>query len=461
MRRRVPKTTGSRANIRPSEVDPMNHFEYRDGELFCEGVALTRIAEAAGTPFYCYSSATLEHHYRVFSEAFVGQNATICYAVKANSNQAVIRTLAALGAGADVLSEGELRRALAAGVPAGKIVFSGVGKSRDEMRFALQSGVGQINVESRPELRALSEVASALGTTAEIAVRVNPDVDAKTHEKITTGRKENKFGIEYDDARAIYREAAGLKGIRAHGVAVHIGSQLTDLTPFRDAFARIAELVETLRADGHDIRRLDLGGGLGIPYRDETPPLPSAYAAMVRETVGHLGCELVFEPGRLLVGNAGVLVTRVLYVKESAERRFVIVDAAMNDLIRPALYDAWHTMKPVRQPRTKDEFVADVVGPVCETTDIFAKARRLPVVGADDLLAIESAGAYGAVMASDYNSRPLVAEVMVKGGEFAIVRPRQTYEDMLDRDRLPGWLGTAGEPAAQRKVAVLPTKGRR
>jgi diaminopimelate decarboxylase len=443
----------------------MNHFEYRDGELFCEGVALAKIAGAIGTPFYCYSSATLEHHFRVFVEAFAGQNATVCYAIKANSNQAVIRTLARLGAGADVLSEGELRRALAAGVPPKKIVFSGVGKSREEMAFALESGVGQMNVESLPELHALSEVAVSLGKTAEIAVRVNPDVDAKTHEKITTGKKENKFGIDYDEARAIYREAARLKGIRAVGVAVHIGSQLTDLAPFRAAFARIATLVETLRADGHDIKRLDLGGGLGIPYRDETPPPPSAYAAMVRETVGHLGCELVFEPGRMLVGNAGVLVTRVLYVKEAAERRFVIVDAAMNDLIRPALYEAWHDIKPVSEAKGTAEFTADVVGPVCETTDIFAKDRRLAAVGADDLLSIGSAGAYGAVMASDYNSRPLIAEVMVKGDEFAIVRPRQTYEDMLGRDRLPDWLagsaGTAPEPSAQPKVAALPGKGRR
>lgn len=443
----------------------MNHFDYRDGELFCEGVALSHIADAIGTPFYCYSSATLEHHYRVFAAAFAGQKATICYAVKANSNQAVIRTLAALGAGADVLSEGELRRALAAGVPPAKIVFSGVGKSRAEMALALQSGVGQLNVESLPELRALSEVAVSLGKTAPIAVRVNPDIDAKTHEKITTGKKENKFGIHYDDARALYKEAASLNGIRAIGVAVHIGSQLTDLAPFRDAFGRIAELVVTLRADGHDIRRLDLGGGLGIPYRDETPPLPSAYAAMVRETVGHLGCELVFEPGRLLVGNAGVLVTRVLYVKESGERRFVIVDAAMNDLMRPALYEAWHDIKPVSEAKLRTEFVADIVGPVCETTDIFAKNRCIGVVGADDLLAIGSAGAYGAVMASDYNSRPLIAEVMVKDTEFVIVRPRQTYEDMLGRDRLPDWLTepakSAPQPPAPPKVAALPGKGRR
>ena len=376
-------------------------------------------------------SATLEHHYRVFAAAFTGQNATICYAVKANSNQAVIRTLAALGAGADVLSEGELRRALAVGVPPTKIVFSGVGKSRAEMTFALKSGVGQINVESLPELRALSEVAVSLGKTASIAVRINPDIDAMTHAKITTGKKDNKFGIDYDEARAVYREAANLKGIQAIGVAVHIGSQLTDLTPFRAAFTRIAALVEVLRADGHDIRRLDLGGGLGIPYRDETPPPPSAYAAMVRDTVGHLGCELVFEPGRLLVGNAGVMVTQVLYVKETAERRFVIVDAAMNDLMRPALYDAWHDIIPVNEAKGGKEFTADIVGPVCESTDIFAKDRKIAAVGADDLLAIGSAGAYGAAMASDYNSRPLIAEIMVKGDDFAIVRPRQTYPSEL------------------------------
>ena len=436
----------------------MNHFEYRDGELFCEDVALRRIAEAVGTPFYCYSSATLEHHYRVFAAAFTGQNATICYAVKANSNQAVIRTLAALGAGADVLSEGELRRALAVGVPPAKIVFSGVGKSRAEMTFALKSGVGQINVESLPELRALSEVAVSLGKTASIAVRINPDIDAMTHAKITTGKKDNKFGIDYDEARAVYREAANLKGIQAIGVAVHIGSQLTDLTPFRAAFTRIAALVEVLRADGHDIRRLDLGGGLGIPYRDETPPPPSAYAAMVRDTVGHLGCELVFEPGRLLVGNAGVMVTQVLYVKETAERRFVIVDAAMNDLMRPALYDAWHDIIPVNEAKGGKEFTADIVGPVCESTDIFAKDRTIAAVGADDLLAIGSAGAYGAAMASDYNSRPLIAEIMVKGDDFAIVRPRQTYEDMLGRDQLPDWLTETTESAALTKVTALPVK---
>ena len=420
----------------------MAAFAYQNGALACEAVSLAKIAETVGTPVYVYSSDALEAQYRAFSEAFAGQNARVCFAVKANSNQAVIRTFAALGAGADVLSEGELRRALAAGVPAEKVVFSGVGKSRDEMAFALNAGIGQFNVESLPELRQLSDVASKLGKTAHIAVRVNPDVDAKTHAKITTGKKENKFGIDYDAAPAVYAEAAKLPGIKALGIAVHIGSQLLDLTPFRDAFALIADLAARLRQDGHDIRRLDLGGGLGISYQGETPPPPAAYAAVVKETVGHLGCELTFEPGRLLVGNAGVLVSRVLYVKDGSDRRFVIVDAAMNDLMRPALYDAWHEIYPLKEP-AKGAKVApvDVVGPVCETTDIFAKDRQLPPLGADDLVAFGSAGAYGAVMASDYNSRPLVPEVLVKGGEFAVIRPRQSYEDMLGRDRTAPWQG--------------------
>ncbi|HEY4134931.1 MAG TPA: diaminopimelate decarboxylase [Alphaproteobacteria bacterium] len=419
----------------------MSPFRYQNGALHCEDVSLAAVADAVGTPVYVYSSAALEAQYRAFAEAFAGQNARVCFAVKANSNQAVIRTFAALGAGADVLSEGELRRALAAGVPASKVVFSGVGKSREEMAFALDAGVGQMNVESLPELRQLSEVATRLNKTAAIAVRVNPDVDAKTHAKITTGKKENKFGIDYDVAPAVYAEAAKLPGIQALGIAVHIGSQLLDLAPFRDAFALIADLAQRLRADGHDIRRLDLGGGLGIPYRDETPPPPAAYAAVVKETVGQLGCELTFEPGRLLVGNAGVLISRVLYVKDGSDRRFVIVDAAMNDLMRPALYEAWHDIRPLAEP-AKGAAIApvDVVGPVCETTDIFAKDRSLPPLGADDLVAFGSAGAYGAVMASDYNSRPLVPEVLVKGGDYAVIRPRQTYDEMLGRDRLPAWL---------------------
>ena len=420
----------------------MSAFAYKAGALACEDVPLARIAEAVGTPVYVYSSNALEAQYRAFTEAFAGQPARVCFAVKANSNQAVIRTFAALGAGADVLSEGELRRALAAGVPAEKVVFSGVGKSQGEMAFALNAGVGQINVESLPELRQLSEVATRLGKTAHIAVRVNPDVDAKTHAKITTGKKENKFGIDYDVAPAVYAEAAKLSGIKALGIAVHIGSQLLDLAPFRDAFVLIADLAQRLRAEGHDIRRLDLGGGLGIPYRDETPPPPAAYAAVVKETVGHLGCELTFEPGRLLVGNAGVLVSRVLYVKDGSDRRFVIVDAAMNDLMRPALYEAWHDIRPLKEPAKGASLApVDVVGPVCETTDIFAKDRVLPPLAADDLVAFGSAGAYGAVMASDYNSRPLVPEVLVKGGDYAVIRPRQSYEDMLGRDYLAPWQG--------------------
>ena len=439
----------------------MHHFAYRDGVLHAEAVNLAGLAQTVGTPFYCYSTATLERHYRVFAGAFADVPSLICYAVKANSNQAVIATLAKLGAGADVVSGGELKRALAAGVPPDKIMFSGIGKTAAELAFALDKNILCVNVESEPELDLLSAIAAGKGRTVNISVRVNPDVDAKTHAKITTGKKDNKFGIDYDEARAIYREAAKLKGIQAIGVAVHIGSQLTDLAPFRAAFARIAKLVEVLRADGHDIRRLDLGGGLGIPYRDETPPPPSAYAAMVRETVGHLGCELVFEPGRLLVGNAGVLVTKVLYVKETAERRFIIVDAAMNDLMRPALYDAWHDIMPLTDTKGGKLITADIVGPVCETTDIFAKDRQIAAVAADDLLAFASAGAYGAVMASDYNSRPLIAEIMVKDTEFAIVRPRQTYEDMLGRDKLPDWLTEPTNAASQEKVKALSGKGRR
>jgi diaminopimelate decarboxylase len=420
----------------------MDHFTYIDGELHAEGVPLSRIAEAAGTPAYVYSASTLVHHYRTFAGAFAGQNATICFAVKANSNQAVITTLAREGAGADVLSEGELRRALAAGVPGAKIVISGVGKTREEIALALEVGVGQINVESTAELELISEVASAMGARAPIAVRVNPDVDAGTHRKITTGRKENKFGIDLSLAPEVYARAARLPGIEAVGAAVHIGSQLVDLAPFRDAFTLVAELVETLRAAGHDIRRLDLGGGLGIPYRDEVPPSPADYAALVRETTAHLGLEVVLEPGRLIAGNAGVLLTRVLYVKEGTAKNFVVVDAGMNDLMRPALYDAWHAIVPVTEPPAGADLVpVDVVGPVCETADIFGHDRRLPVLKSGDLLAIRSAGAYGAVMASTYNTRPLVAEVMVKDDAQAIIRPRQGLADLIGADRLPTWLG--------------------
>ncbi|MQA66297.1 MAG: diaminopimelate decarboxylase [Alphaproteobacteria bacterium] len=419
----------------------MDHFTYRNCVLHAEGVPLTRIAEAVGTPAYVYSSATLENHYRAFADAFAGQKATICYAVKANSNQAVIRTLARLGAGADVLSEGEMRRALAAGVPAGRIVFSGVGKTRDEIRLALEHGVGQINVESEPELDLVAEVAASMGTRAPIALRVNPDVDARTHEKITTGRKENKFGIDIRRAPAIYDRAAEMPGIEVVGIAVHIGSQLTELAPFRDAFGLVAELAGELRRSGHAIRRLDLGGGLGVPYRDETPPSPGAYAAVVKEATGPLDVEVVLEPGRLIAANAGILLTRVLFVKAGDTRTFVVVDAGMNNLIRPALYDAWHRIVPVAEPPPgAPERPVDVVGPVCETGDIFARDRSLPVLHSNELLVVRSAGAYGAVMSSTYNSRPLVPEVLVKDDAFAVVRPRQTIEQLLGLDSMPDWL---------------------
>ncbi|MEE8559924.1 MAG: diaminopimelate decarboxylase [Alphaproteobacteria bacterium] len=422
----------------------MSHFAYRNGELCAEEVPLARVAVEVGTPFYCYSTAAIVDHYRAFAEAFAGQPATICYALKANSNLAVVRTLAELGAGADVLSEGELKRALAAGVAPQRIVFSGVGKSRDELALALETGVLQINLESEPELEALSKIAAAKGVRAPVAVRVNPDVDAATHLKITTGRKENKFGIDLERARAVYAHAASLPGMNIVGVATHIGSQITELAPFRDAFALLAKLVEDLRADGHDIRRLDLGGGLGIRYENEAPPPPREYAAMVRDVTGALGCEIVLEPGRALVGNAGVLLTSVLYLKKGASRTFVIVDAAMNDLMRPSIYDAYHAITPVSAPEAgAEQTVVDVVGPVCETSDIFAKDRPLSVVQSGDLLAIRSAGAYGAVMASGYNSRPLVAEVLVKGGRFAVIRPRQSIDDVLGGERMPDWLEDA------------------
>jgi diaminopimelate decarboxylase len=421
----------------------MDHFEYREGRLHAEGVPLEAIARSVGTPAYVYSTATLARHYQVFEEALAGLPHLICYALKANGNQAVIATLARLGAGADVVSEGELARALAAGVPPSRIVFSGVGKTSREMRAGLEAGIRQFNVESAPELERLSQVAASMGATAPIAIRVNPDVDPKTHEKIATGTAETKFGVPIGDARALYARAAALPGIEVVGIDVHIGSQLTDLAPYEAAFRLVAELAETLRADGHAIRRLDLGGGLGIPYErtNEVPPLPRDYGEMVRRTVGHLGCEIEIEPGRLIAGNAGVLLSEVIYRKEGHERTFLILDAAMNDLIRPAMYDAHHEIVTVAEPAPEAAVApVDVVGPVCETGDIFARARPMPPCGPGDLVAIRSAGAYGAVMASEYNARPLVPEVLVNGDAFAVVRPRPTFAEMIGRDTLPPWM---------------------
>ena len=421
----------------------MHHFDYRNGIMHAEDVAIPGIAAAVGTPFYCYSSATLERHYRVFATAFKDQPARICYSVKANSNLAVIATLARLGAGADVVSEGELRRALAAGVAPDRIVFSGVGKTEGEMAFALEAGIDRFNVESEPELEMLAALAQARGLVARVALRVNPDIDAKTHEKIATGKAENKFGISWTRAPAVYARARALKSIDASGIDVHIGSQLTTLEPFAAAFERVAGMVEALRAEGHDIRHIDLGGGLGVPYRgdNDVPPHPDEYAAMVKRAVGHLGCDLTFEPGRLIAGNAGILVTRVIYEKRGDDRAFLILDAAMNDLIRPTLYDAFHDIRPVTEPADGAErIVYDVVGPVCETGDFFAKGRDLPRLKAGDLVAIMSAGAYGAVQASTYNTRPLIPEVMVHGGDFAEVRARPSYDAILKQDMIPAWL---------------------
>ncbi|MEO1678912.1 MAG: diaminopimelate decarboxylase [Pseudomonadota bacterium] len=421
----------------------MDHFLYHAGRLAAEGVDLAEIAAEVGTPFYCYSTATLLRHFRLFDEALDWGPHLVCYAMKANSNLAVIATLARAGAGMDVVSGGEYVRARAAGVPGNRIVFSGVGKTRAEMQQALAGGVRQINVESEPELRALSEVASSMGLSAPIALRVNPDVDAGTHEKISTGRKEDKFGVPIGRAHEIYAEAARLPALDVIGVDVHIGSQLTNLEPFEAAYLKVAELTRTLRADGHDIRRLDLGGGLGIPYArsNEAPPLPSDYGDLIRRTVGDLGCEIEIEPGRLIAGNAGVLVSKVLYVKEGEDRRFLILDAAMNDLIRPAMYGAYHDIEPLIEPAPGSERLPyDVVGPVCETGDTFTKARPLPVLSAGDLVAFRSAGAYGAVMSSEYNSRPLVPEVLVDQHQFAVIRRRPSFDEMLARDNIPEWL---------------------
>lgn len=420
----------------------MNHFEYINGVLHAEGVSIPDLAEKVGTPFYCYSTATLERHFKVYASAFDGLDATVCYAVKANSNQAVIKTLAKLGAGADVVSVGEMRRALRAGVPASKVIFSGVGKADAEMREALEADIAQINVESIPELEELNRVALDMGKKARIALRINPHVDAKTHEKIATGKAENKFGIDWTRAVEVYRKAAAMDGIEVTGIAMHIGSQLTDLTPFREAFTRLAGLVEDLRKEGIEIKNLDLGGGLGIAYQGETPPLPDAYGQMVRETVGHLGCHITLEPGRLIVGNAGVLVARVMYVKDGEAKRFVILDAAMNDLIRPTLYNAYHEISAVNEAtETTKMATVDVVGPVCETGDTFGKDRPLPDdIKPGDLVVIRSAGAYGAVMSSTYNTRALTPEILVSDDQFAVIRKRQSIDELIGLDVIPDWL---------------------
>ncbi len=423
----------------------MSHFHYVNGTLHAEGVPLDRLAASVGTPFYCYSSAGLSERYRAFAQAFDGRRAMICYSLKANSNQAVIATLAKLGAGADVVSEGEMRRALAAGIRPAHIVFAGVGKTEKEMAAGIDAGIRQFNVESLPELELLDRIARAKGKRARVALRVNPDVDARTHKKIATGKAENKFGVELGRAREIYARGAAMAGIEMQGLAVHIGSQLTDLAPYRAAFSKIAILSAEIRADGLRIDTLDLGGGIGIAYRDEAAPGIEDYGRVVDETVGNLGCHLVFEPGRWIVGPAGVLVTRVIYVKPGVERSFVIVDAAMNDLIRPTLYDAYHPILPVNEPAS-DAAVKrfDVVGPVCETGDFFAHERPLPPVASGDLLVLSQAGAYGAVMASAYNTRPLVPEVMVQGHNHGIVRARPSYDDIIQMDSLPHWLQNKG-----------------
>jgi len=421
----------------------MDHFLYRNGHLHAEDVAIADIAAQVGTPFYVYSAATLSRHYHLFTEALSPMPHLVCFAIKSLSNVAVLKVLGDLGAGMDVVSGGEYLRARAAGVPGDRIVFSGVGKTQAEMRLALQGGIRQFNVESEPELRALSDVCRSLGTEAPITIRVNPDVDAKTHEKIATGKKENKFGIPIDRASAVYAEAARLPGIKVIGIDVHIGSQLTDLAPFETAYLKVADLTRRLRSEGHTITRLDLGGGLGIPYTlsNDAPPLPHDYGALIKRTVGDLGCEIEIEPGRLISGNAGLLVAQVIYVKNGEDRDFLILDAAMNDLIRPAMYGAHHDILPVIEPAPgADRQAYDVVGPVCESGDTFARARMLPGQGAGELVAFRSAGAYGAVMASEYNTRPLIPEVLVRDDQFAVIRARPTYDEILARDSIPAWL---------------------
>lgn len=421
----------------------MDHFLYRDGALHAEDVPLSEIAASVGTPFYVYSTATLERHFKLLDDALEGTEHLVCYAMKAASNQAILKTLAVLGAGMDVVSGGEYARAKAASVPGERIVFSGIGKTREEVHQALMGGIRQFNVESEPEMQVISEIATALNVIAPITIRVNPDVDAKTHAKIATGKSENKFGIPISRAREVYALAASLPGLKVIGIDVHIGSQLIDLAPFEVAYNKVAELTEQLRADGHEISRLDLGGGLGIPYArsNEAPPSPTDYGALIKKCVGHLGCEIEIEPGRLIAGNAGLLVSEVIYVKSGEDREFLIIDGAMNDLIRPAMYDAHHDIVPVKEAEVGVlPTPYDIVGPVCESGDTFAKGRHMPPLKAGDLIAFRSAGAYGAVMASEYNTRPLIPEVLVKGDQFAVIRPRPTFDEMINRDTIPEWL---------------------
>jgi diaminopimelate decarboxylase len=421
----------------------MDHFLYKNGALHAEDVPVAEVAAAVGTPFYVYSTATLLRHFKLFDDALEGMDHLVCYAMKAASNQAILKTLGDAGAGMDVVSGGEYMRAKAAGVPGDRIVFSGVGKTADEIRLALAGGIRQFNVESEPEMQVLNAVALELGVVAPITIRVNPDVDAKTHAKIATGKSENKFGIPISRAHEVYAMAGAMKGLDVIGIDVHIGSQLTDLAPFEAAYNKVAELTEELRGQGHKIKRLDLGGGLGIPYErsNEAPPLPSDYGALVKRTLGHLGCEIEIEPGRLIAGNAGLMVSEVIYVKEGEDREFLIIDGAMNDLIRPAMYDAHHDIVPVVEPAAGIEMAKyDVVGPVCESGDTFAKHREMAPMKSGDLVAFRSAGAYGAVMASEYNSRPLIPEVLVNGDQFAVIRARPTFDEMINRDTIPEWL---------------------
>ena len=418
----------------------MNSFAYRNGILHAENISVLDIAASVGTPFYCYSAEMFSRNYIEFRDAFSGLDAQICYAVKANSNQAVISLFSNLGAGADVVSEGELRRAKAAGVPMDKIVFSGVGKTRSEIATALSLGCGQFNVESEPELEILASIAAQKGQIATVVLRVNPDIDADTHDKISTGRAGDKFGIEYDRILTVYRKANNNPHLVVAGLAIHIGSQLTGLAPFKAAFNKMAKLVTDIRAEGLSVDRLDLGGGLGIVYRDERPPTPVEYAQVVREVFAPYELKLTFEPGRRLAGDAGILVTTVIYIKKSGGRTFVVVDAAMNDLMRPTLYDAWHNIDPVIEPpKNTLKVPIDIVGPVCETGDIFAVQRDMPLIKADELIALRSVGAYGAVMSSNYNSRLLIPEIMVNGDEYAVIRPRPDYEGLIAQDYVPGW----------------------